>query len=191
MTERLELFINSLGVSVNAFEVAVGASNGLIRKAIANKTEINSKSITRIADKYPQLNINWLLTGKGNMIEQAEVTPYEENSISSVLSEPGAVYESVNNNKTEPTYSDAHIDTLIKVLDKLSENEKSSNKNVAVMNENIKELIAQGREQTANITKLVNLICHNKAGDTDSLKGGQSQEGDYTQEEAHGNTATG
>lgn len=68
MIERLELFIQSVGLSIRAFEGSIGASNGMIRKAINNKTDIQSKWIPSIVDNYPQLNILWLFTGEGSML---------------------------------------------------------------------------------------------------------------------------
>lgn len=190
MIERLELFINSLSISVRAFEISIGASNGLIRKAIANKTDINSKWISNIAEKYPQLSLGWLLTGKGKMCEQNEISPYEENHIETIVSEPGAVYEQVQDKYPE-IISGGQLDILINIVDKLADNENNNNNNVAVMNENMKELIAQGREQTANITKLVNFICQNGTIPPGSVKKGDNQDEDNTQEESHDKAAAG
>lgn len=69
MIGRLSKFIDSLNVSVRQFELSIRASNGLIRKAIANQTDIQSKWITVIAENYPQLNLDWLFTGKGEMLK--------------------------------------------------------------------------------------------------------------------------
>lgn len=69
MIGRLSKFIDSLDVSVRQFELSINASNGMIRKAIANKTDIQSKWITEIAENYPQLNLDWLFTGKGEMLK--------------------------------------------------------------------------------------------------------------------------
>lgn len=71
MIERLSKFIDILGISVRKFELSIAASNGLIRKAIANKTDIQSKWITLIAENYPQLSLDWLLTGKGEMLKNS------------------------------------------------------------------------------------------------------------------------
>lgn len=67
MIQRLEEFIYSLGISIRSFEQKIGASNGLIRKAISNNTDIQSKWLCAIVENYPRLNANWLLTGKGEM----------------------------------------------------------------------------------------------------------------------------
>lgn len=71
MIGRLSKFIDSLNVSVRQFELSICASNGLIRKAIANQTDIQSKWITVIAENYPQLNLDWLFTGQGEMLKKS------------------------------------------------------------------------------------------------------------------------
>lgn len=69
MIERLSQFIQYQRVSVRAFEQSINASDGMIRRAIANKTDIQSKWLSIIAENYPNLSIDWLITGKGNMIK--------------------------------------------------------------------------------------------------------------------------
>lgn len=77
MIERIEEFIKNQGISVRAFEQKISASDGMIRRAINNKTDIQSKWLCSIADNYPQLNLNWLITGKGEMILQTQTNNME------------------------------------------------------------------------------------------------------------------
>jgi len=55
----------------------------MIRKAITNNTDIQSKWIVKIIDNFPTLNIEWLLTGKGNMLrgETGPIAAAKEASI--------------------------------------------------------------------------------------------------------------
>lgn len=104
MIERLAAFIDSIGVSVRAFELNIKASNGLIRKAIAKNTDIQSKWLCAIAENYPQLDINWLLTGKGDMIrdnstcnsESYPTPPLKDNLIYTLYKEKEAKIEELN-----------------------------------------------------------------------------------------------
>lgn len=73
MIKRLKLFIDYLNISVRTFESTIGASDGMIRKAIVNNADIQSKWLTNIADKYPDLSIEWLVTGKGSMIKKTRI----------------------------------------------------------------------------------------------------------------------
>lgn len=51
------------------FEDECGLSNGYLNNALySNYGSIGSESIARIVEKFPMLNIHWLCTGKGNML---------------------------------------------------------------------------------------------------------------------------
>ena len=67
MIERLNEFIKSQGLTTIEFERKISASDGVIRKSIRNNTDIQSKWLVKIAENYPILDVNWLLTGEGSM----------------------------------------------------------------------------------------------------------------------------
>lgn len=71
MIERIGEFIENQGISIRSFEQKISASNGLIRKALTNKTDIQSKWLSIIVDNYPQINPEWLLTGQGEMLRES------------------------------------------------------------------------------------------------------------------------
>lgn len=61
--ERFVEYLKIKGIGQTAFEESAGLSRG----AIAKKTGFNADSIEKIASACPDLNINWLITGIGNM----------------------------------------------------------------------------------------------------------------------------
>ena len=65
--DRLLEFLKHLNIGQNKFEAIVGISNGYINN---NKGSIGSVIITKIATKYPELNITWLQTGEGAMLKE-------------------------------------------------------------------------------------------------------------------------
>jgi len=73
ISTRLKLFLDKNGVSINHFEKQIGASNGLIGKAIREERDIGSSYIEKIVLANPDLNPDWLLTGRGNMIKATAV----------------------------------------------------------------------------------------------------------------------
>lgn len=77
MIERLSQFIQNQGISVRSFEQSIGASDGMIRRAINNHTDIQSKWLLPIADNFPHLNLDWLITGRGSMLKEKAIT-YQE-----------------------------------------------------------------------------------------------------------------
>lgn len=68
MIERLNEFIKNQGLTISEFEKVIGASDGLLRRAIKNKTDINSKWVVSIGEKYPNLSLDWLIRSEGNML---------------------------------------------------------------------------------------------------------------------------
>lgn len=80
-TARMLDFIDFIGVKKNSFYKQTGLSNGYLDKV----KELGSDKIASIISSYPQLNLTWLITGKGEMIS------YSSNESNSV-SEPLEVY---------------------------------------------------------------------------------------------------
>ena len=67
MSKRILEFIDYLGISTAEFERNCGLSNGSVSKMGENTRR---STIDKISNIYPQLNVNWLLTGEGNMINE-------------------------------------------------------------------------------------------------------------------------
>ena len=65
--DRLEFFMKTEGLNSNSLTVAAGLSNGLIGKALKNRSSMNSDSIERILCAYTNLSAEWLMTGNGTM----------------------------------------------------------------------------------------------------------------------------
>jgi hypothetical protein len=91
MIERLNEFIRSQGLTTIEFERKISASDGVIRKSIRNNTDIQSKWLVKIAENYPILDMNWLLTGEGSMYRSPavmnEVPPPDRDEVVRLLRE--------------------------------------------------------------------------------------------------------
>lgn len=66
---RLKDIADHEGITIGALERAIGASKGVISRAIANGTDIQSKWIQALVENYPQYSPAWLLTGEGDMLK--------------------------------------------------------------------------------------------------------------------------
>lgn len=76
LIERIKQVIDYKDISVSAFEQKIGASDGMIRRAIKNNTDIQSKWLTVMSDNFHDIDIEWLVTGKGEMLrEDKKYTP--------------------------------------------------------------------------------------------------------------------
>lgn len=67
--ERLQYYMTQKGINDNKITVDAGLSTGLIGKAKKNGKAMNSVNIEKILLAYPDLNSDWLLTGRGEMLK--------------------------------------------------------------------------------------------------------------------------
>lgn len=65
--ERLKKYVKSQGLTISAFEKAINVSNGYINSISKG---IGGENLMAIIEKSPNLNINWLLTGEGEMLKK-------------------------------------------------------------------------------------------------------------------------
>lgn len=68
--ERILQFIEYKGISKNKFYIETGISNGVLDK----KSGLSMETVEKFYSTYPEINPEWLLTGKGNMIKEKEDT---------------------------------------------------------------------------------------------------------------------
>lgn len=68
ITDRLVLFMQHEGVTTFQMNKAAGLSRTLLAKAIDNHQGLSSSTIEKISHTYPNLNIDWLITGRGEML---------------------------------------------------------------------------------------------------------------------------
>lgn len=66
--DRLMQFIEFVGLSARQFDLSIGASNGYTLRMKKNSASIGSDVIENIIRTYPQLNLVWLITGEGDML---------------------------------------------------------------------------------------------------------------------------
>lgn len=69
MLIRLKEYIDKKGISISAFEKSIGMSNASFGKSLKNNGAIGSDKLENILRIYPDINTEWLLTGKGSMLK--------------------------------------------------------------------------------------------------------------------------
>lgn len=65
--ERLLIYLRHVNLGQKAFEQKARLSNGFVNSIGENVT---TKSLNKIKDAFPELNINWLMSGKGEMLDE-------------------------------------------------------------------------------------------------------------------------
>lgn len=73
--DRLLAFLNNQKISQRKFEMNIDVSNGYINNL---RKTVGADKIHRIHSAYPELNIDWLLTGEGEMLVTDEPQPTPE-----------------------------------------------------------------------------------------------------------------
>ena len=84
-SHRLKEYIEHKNISYYAFENSVGAGRGAISKAVKEGKSLGSKLLERIFEIYPDLNPNWLLTGKSSMLNGTEDAATASNNTSTSI----------------------------------------------------------------------------------------------------------
>lgn len=70
---RIQEIASNEGITIGALERIIGASKGVLSRAINNGTDIQSKWLQVVVENYPQYSADWLLSGKGNMLKNDNV----------------------------------------------------------------------------------------------------------------------
>ena len=79
LLDRIAKIAAKEGISITRLEQNIGASKGVLSRALQNKTDIQSKWVEKIVENFPQYNSLWLITGEGDMIK-ADLTAVKEYS---------------------------------------------------------------------------------------------------------------
>ena len=72
---RIMQLISALNMSARQFDISIGTANGYILRMQKNNASVGSDVIERIIKKYPQVNLVWLITGKGDMFIETKPKP--------------------------------------------------------------------------------------------------------------------
>lgn len=77
--DRIKIYCKEQNTTISAFEESIGVSNGYVNSI---SKSIGIDKIDAIIEKYSNINIEWLLTGKGNMLKSKDTVA----TVSSILS---------------------------------------------------------------------------------------------------------
>jgi len=73
---RIIQLLDALNLSARQFDLSIGSGNGYTLRMQKNNASVGSDVIERIIKEYPQINLVWLMTGKGDMfVSQPEAKP--------------------------------------------------------------------------------------------------------------------
>jgi hypothetical protein len=70
MLNRLKEYIDYKGISISAFEKSIGMSNASFGKSLKKGGTIGADKLEIILKIYPEISLNWLVTGEGEMLKK-------------------------------------------------------------------------------------------------------------------------
>lgn len=85
----LSELLQELEWTVNRFEKEIGVKQSRIAKAIGNNSLIKDDLIEKISKRFPNINQNWLQTGKGAIFTDAQPPATTSTSVDTEVVPPG------------------------------------------------------------------------------------------------------
>lgn len=76
ITKRVKEYVLYKGIRINQFEQLCNLSNGYVNQI---KRSIGEEKLKAISRRFPDLNISWILTGIGNMIQNQDTKDINDN----------------------------------------------------------------------------------------------------------------
>lgn len=75
VSERLNFLIKKLKLTINSFSNEIGVSQSSVRSIAEGVNQPSAKVLIPIITKFPNVNLNWLLLGYGEMfLEETQTT---------------------------------------------------------------------------------------------------------------------
>lgn len=108
MKQRIKEYLKYKGVKIIEFSATIGVSNAYISSI---RKSIQPDKLTRIQECYPDLNIEWLVTGRGNMLN----TPQGNMSVINNGTNSGTMGNNVsvvNNNRQNNEVEEMTVEEL-------------------------------------------------------------------------------
>ena len=147
MKSILEVFVKiseNEGIKITQLEEKIGASKGVLSRAIKNNSDIQAKWLLKLVENYPQYNERWLLTGEGNMLKKS--TPSQE---------------------VQEVHDDKYTTSLEKQVALLEKNNALQEEKIAGLEKTIKELKSKLQK---TIAKQENDIINLQGEDISAMK---------------------
>jgi hypothetical protein len=106
-------------VTISKLEQIIGASKGVLSRAIANNTDIQCKWVTKIVENYPYYSCDWLIKSEGEMIKPVHENLFIKENIEEIIINYKDLAESrketIDSMKKEIMYLEEKIEDLKKI----------------------------------------------------------------------------
>lgn len=107
--ERIKQFIDYKSITTNKFEVHSGIARGYLARL---KGSVGSDKLNGIMIAYPELNIEWLIAGKGEMLKSNTAIPLSQSSSQNTIK----YFPSVNGSMGGVEFLDSPDESSIDII---------------------------------------------------------------------------
>lgn len=135
--QRLKTYLDSKGLSQLSFCKTLKVSTGYISSM---RKSISPDKISSIAANYPDLNITWLLTGQGSMLNDEKLSP------SPITAENPIVGDGNNKNNLSSSNDSFYQEVITKLLANIDDLRSRCN-DFERHNQELEKLLKEERER--------------------------------------------
>lgn len=96
---RINQLIKHLGLTKNSLATTCGIAPSNMNKMLSGEQTITDKTLHKIVDAFPQINIEWLKTGEGEMIINNSSMQQIDNSGNTMMANSSHHLNQVNNSE--------------------------------------------------------------------------------------------
>ncbi|AZI53867.1 S24 family peptidase [Epilithonimonas vandammei] len=72
--KAMEKIAENEGITITKLEQNIGASKGVLSRAISNNSDIQSKWLLNLVENYPRYRTDWIITGAEPMLKKSNVS---------------------------------------------------------------------------------------------------------------------
>ena len=150
--DRIEKIALNEGVKIAAMERKIGASKGVLSRAINNRTNVHSKWLQEVVKNFPAYSEEWLLTGNGDMLK----VPGMANTIGKHHAVPVGG-DDVNTGSAKQNRLLSDFESKINQLHKLNEKLQQSEKDLQVKVGFLEQQVTLHKENIETLRELLKL----------------------------------
>ncbi len=133
MLARIKMYIDHQKLTIAAFERSIGMSNASFGKSLKKGKGIGTDKLEKILLVYPDINAEWLLTGKGEMFKTPTKRKKKGKERKDFLDDKVFNLE-LNNEKYEIALE--HLNKKIKDMEEIM---KTKDSIIGILEKNIKD----------------------------------------------------
>lgn len=158
--ERIHEIVRKSNYSQGKIEKELGFSNGYLNTTLQQKSDVGSKKLQIIIERFPDINPEWLLTGKGSMLREG--TPPE----ASLAAVPAGCAEQLAAKDTIIEAKDALIHSKDAVIELLRTQNTTALGQLSELKERVMELQKDKKEIGRRVSALRKELAAIKKADT-------------------------